>query len=342
MKQLFILVFLSSAFLSQAQGLVDEFFYSKSIDSSFSSQVQHQVRIINQNNKVGYTVENDSGQVLWSIEPEYDFLQLYVSTHLSGILLGDNYCDSRNWNDTEFIEIPIDPNEPTITRVDTIVMDMKTFYPERLVIAKKNGKWGFLYSNGKEAVPFIYDSIVMSNFHLLSHDASYFSLVKNNRVSILNKKNEIVLGEEMFMQYYPNLSLGAQLDLIEIAFYGDRLVLQQGGKFIDSTVYVKAKTASYMERGKKKKMIVPAWNYKSYFFRGGKYNILNLKTGELQFKDWQDKILVKFTSNTTFKTPLLLDLTRGKSVENAILKQNRLALGDTLQIEFIKAPKPRK
>lgn len=321
MKQLFILAFLSSAFLCQAQ---------------------NQIRLINQNNKVGYSVENDSGQVVWRIEPQYDYLSFYVSTHLGGVSLGDNYCDSRNWNDTEFIEIPIDPNEPTITRIDTIIMDVKTLYPDRMVIAKKDGKWGFLYSDGTEAVPFIYDSIMMSNFHLLSHDASYFSLVKNNRVSILNKKNETVLGQEMFKQYYPNLSLGAQLNLIEIAFYGDHLVLQQGGKFVDSTVYVKAKPSSYTVRGKKKKMMLPAWNYKTYFFRGGKYNVLNLKTGELQFKDWQDKILVKFTSTTTFKTPFLLDLTKSKSVENAILRHYRLAKGDTLQIDFIIPLKPRK
>lgn len=317
MKQLFILFLLGSAFLSQAQ---------------------HRVRIDAQNNKVGYTIWNDSDQVVFKIDPTFEYIAVYVENRIGSIFLGETYYDLKSCCDTEYIEVPIDPNNPEIVRVDTIITDQKNVVRNSLIIAKKNGNWGLINLDGSEAMPFTYDSICILNNPLASKNGPLFLLVKNKRVSILSQKRETVLSEEVYRQYYPKLSVNEQLHLPEIALFNDYLIVQQGGNFIDTTIHIKAKTSYVYVKGMKRKQMVysPAQNYSEYFFRGGKYNVLMLKQSNLLLGKWHNKITLRFTSENRFEKPLWMDFTKRKSAMSAYYQY--IIVKEPVHVDFVPEP----
>ncbi|MDP1725368.1 MAG: hypothetical protein Q8M15_01190 [Bacteroidota bacterium] len=317
MKQLFILVFLSSAFLSQAQ---------------------HRVRLDTHNNKVGYTIWDDKDQIVFKIEPNFEYIAVNVESRIGNIYLGEMYYDLKMCCDTEYIEVPIDPNNPMIVRVDTIITDQKTIVPNTLIIAKKNGNWGLLNLDGSEAMPFIYDTIsTLSNPHA-SKNGPLFLLVRHHRVSVLSQKRDTVLSEEIYRQYYPGLSVREQMHLLEIALFNDYLIVQQSGSFIDTTIHVKAKTSYVSIKGVKRKQMVysPEQNYSEYFFRGGKFNVLILKDNHLLLGKWHNKINMRFKSENRFEKPLWMDITKRKSVMSAYYQY--VIVKEPVKVDFVPEP----
>ncbi len=296
---------------------------------------QEYVRFINDGHQTGCVFQNDSGRVLRKIEPVYDFLEVEVEVNLAGVR-SVFYHDPRYCCDTEYIEVPIDPKDFTITRVDTIINDTKMIVPGKLIIAKKNGSWGLLYQDGRIALPFNYDSIEICDSHFGYEYGYFICLIKNKRVSIISQHLERILSEELFKQYYPNLSLKEQLDVLKIAFYGHQLVVNQGGKFIDTTIHVKAKTSLVKIPGsnQKKEVTEPASDHQEYFFRGGKFNVLNTHSGKLQFATWQNKLALEFSSNITYKIPFVMDPGDRISVSKAFEKQYAMR-NEYVRLNFI-------
>ncbi len=295
---------------------------------------QNRVRLDVKNDKVGYTVWDEKDSVIIHIDPIFDYISVYVETRIGDIYLGEFYYDVKSCCDTEYMEVPIDPNDPTRTRVDTIITDQKTVVPNKLLIAKKSGLWGLLNLDGSEALPFIYDSIwILTNRHA-AENSPLFILIKNKRIALANQKKEMVLSSEIFQKYYPKLTLTEQEDLLNIALFNNKLIVQQGGKFVDTTFFVKARYAKI--KGVKQKARLPAYYYNEFFFSGGKFNVLNLKKNHLLFGNWQNKILLRFTSKTELETPLIMDLTKRKSVMAAY--KQYIEIKEKIKVDYIVEP----
>ena len=306
--------------------------------SSLYGFSQNKIRLDYKNNRVGYTVWDDNSKVIYQIEPAYDYLAVYAEFGFAGIFLGEMYYDIKMCCDTEFIEVPIDPDDPTRTRVDTIITDQRKVVPHKLMMAKKNQVWGLLNLDGTEAMPFVYDSIsILQNQHA-SENGPLFVLYKNKRIAIANQKRETVLSSELYQQYYPKLSPKEQVALLNIALFNDQLIVQQGGKFIDTTIFVKATTSYVKIKGVKQKQKVyqAAFRYDEFFFRGGKYNVLNLKQNTLLFGVWQNKISLRMTSKTALETPLIMDLTKRKSVMEA--SGRYLSVKEKIEVQYMPDP----
>ena len=97
------------------------------------SQAQY-VKALWKDNLIGLHVVNDAGAEIKRLEPAYEDIEVYTRARFS--TFGEMYINVQFFNDTEFIENPIDPSDYTRTKIDTIVSDSKLYFPGKLVLAK--------------------------------------------------------------------------------------------------------------------------------------------------------------------------------------------------------------
>lgn len=259
---------------------------------AFSTNAQH-FRFIHNNDKVGYTIESDSGVLIWQIEPIYDFLSFPKQPNLNNKIEIEEYIDNITWSDTSYILFYPDDKDPTLIMDSIVVSLTKKIDIHKKIIAKKNGKWGLLNANGTIALPFLCDSISIFQNKIGSSNGPLFKTVTNKNLYILNQNNDTILNNALLRKYYPELSYLALLNLLEIALYDNHLVIQKEGVFVDSIIhYPQSSYINYLNE----KVIVDPINDESYFFKGGKYNIVSIKSGKPIFKSWHGNIKIILTS----------------------------------------------
>ncbi|MBC7381753.1 MAG: hypothetical protein H7296_02025 [Bacteroidia bacterium] len=288
--------------------LIAFLFFACNTETKNKNSIATHVRAFHQNGKAGFETQNDSGEVIVKIEPIYDCLAFYTSNTLGAVDIGEFYLDDRNFSAITNDRSTLDPNESKTLPFDA----------NKLIGAKKNNKCGLLYSTGKEAIAFEYDSIKIFSTALNVSDGPLFVLIKNNRVSMLNQKKEVVLSEKIFQKYYPGLLLKAQLHALEIAFMNGQLLVQQNGRFID-TIRTQPATTSLFYLGNKIDTVEEApMDFDEYYFKGGEYNVVNAGTGKLLFDEWQHKIILKFTSVMPPYKTIFIDPTNKDSAMYAV------------------------
>ena len=117
--------------------------------ATISTQAQ-MVKGLQKGKLTGVIFLNDNGEELSRLEPIYEEVFVFARMKIGNLNLGDSYQESRNWIDSEFVEVPIDPNDFTKIRVDTFVNNTRVQIPNKPIIAKKDGKYGIIDQNGNE------------------------------------------------------------------------------------------------------------------------------------------------------------------------------------------------
>lgn len=275
---------------------------------------QNKVRIDSEGGKVGYTIANEKDEVLYQIKPDYDFLSFYVRVELGGLFLSAFYYDLSHCCDTEFVDIPVNPDNPTITVTDTFVLFFKPLVPEKLVIAKKNNKWGLLKISDEIAYPFEFDSIGILYNKSASKDGLVFLCYSKAGITVLNQSAKIVLSPAQIQQYYPLMTKDLIPELLKIALLDEQLVVQKEGQFVSKTIFVPDRFRNVEIGGKTIAVPVKAYNYQENYFKGGKFNVFNPKTNTLHFVQWSKHLKVKISSTKEFATPLQVKIHNRKSL----------------------------
>lgn len=224
------------------------------------------MKLLRQNGKVGLEFQLENGQPHKRLDPVYDELAAYTLLRVGGISLGNQFKPSRYWNDTEYIEVPIDPNNLSRTRTDTFITDVFAYIANTPVQVKKSGKWGLVDTDGKELLPCAYDDILSlraDNWYGLDpQDYPLMLFYAGTQTRLVNARGEPVLAEEQFPQWYQPLSKQRKGDALEFAFFGTYMLMNEGGALKDTVI----KSGGV-------KMTV-------YKFTGGTFNVLDLKTGK--------------------------------------------------------------
>lgn len=236
---------------------------------------------------------NENGNKIQRIEPTYEDIMVYVKNRIGNFDLGNSFTPARFWHDTEFIEVPIDPNDPSKVETDTIVSNFRYYHPGKLVMAKMNGKWGGLSESGSTIIPFEYESFAEYNWANWSNFGSerlpVIFLTKGKEQTLIDAKGEVVIRPEQFPPYFSNLS--RKIDALEISFFGDFLLINEGGVLADSLIKVPAEK----EVVKGKTIIkAPSHTFSVYTYKYGRFNVLNLKTGDKLWAEPKKNIEIKF------------------------------------------------
>ncbi len=241
-------------------------------------QVQAQtVKCLQQGKLVGVQFYNDNDKEVNRIEPMYEEIHVYVKTQIGGMYLGDGYIESRVWHDSEFIEVPIDPNDPSLTRIDTFIHDQRAYHINKPIIAKKDGKYGILDEKGNVLLGFEHTSYIAS-MELIGYQNTaqkpLLLLQNGTKQTLYDAKLNIILSETQFPNNFQKLS--RKEEALQLMLFGDYLLINEGGMIADSMVKVPAKKETV-----KGKVIVKekAFSYSVYYYKGGNFNVLNMKTG---------------------------------------------------------------
>lgn len=272
--------------------------------SSFLGSSQS-VQIIKQGNLFGISLRNENADEIKRIEPAYEELYIYTKTSFGGMSLGEMYFSSKLWNDTEFIETPIDPNDLSRTKIDTFITDARAHIPGKLIIAKRAGKWGLINFNGEEVSAFDKDEIYPMRSKaivgLKAADAPYLVFIKNEVIHIVNQGGEILVDEKTLPKYFNKRSKDVLLDGLEISYFGDYLLVNQGGTLFDTLINVPAVKKTV--KGKTK-IVMQAYKYANFCYRGGNFNVWQYSTQSYLFPTWQkniDIILQDVAGNNFFE-----------------------------------------
>lgn len=272
--------------------------------SSFLGSSQS-VQIIKQGNLFGISLRNENADEIKRIEPAYEELYIYTKTSFGGMSLGEMYFSSKLWNDTEFVETPIDPNDLSRTKIDTFITDARAHIPGKLIIAKRAGKWGLINFNGEEVSAFDKDEIYPMRSKaivgLKAADAPYLVSIKNGAIQIINQGGDTLADDKTLPSYFKNRSKDVLLDGLEISYFGDYLLVNQGGTLFDTIIKVPAvkKTVNG-----KTKTITAAYQYVQFCYRGGNFNVWQYSTQSYLFPTWQkniDIILQDVAGNNFFE-----------------------------------------
>ncbi|MCF8255235.1 MAG: WG repeat-containing protein [Bacteroidia bacterium] len=251
---------------------------------TITANSQNVVRIDQKGGKFGYSVFDKKDDLQFKVEPIYDYVAVPVEAKIGDIFLGEFYYDIKLCCDTEYMEVPIDFNDPTKTIVDTIVIDKKPLKENWLVMAKKGNSWGLIDLKGNVVLAFNYDSISVLNNRHASENSPLLVLHKNNRISLVNQKAELVLQSEVFEKYYPKLTVKEQVAVLEIAMFNNQLLIQKGGRFRET------------------------------HFEGGEFNVLIIKQNNTLFGKWQSKLLLRITALEEKGEPVSINPQNDRSV----------------------------
>ncbi len=278
-------------------------FYLLIASSLFGSS--QSVQIIKQGNLFGISLRNENADEIKRIEPAYEELYIYTKSSFGGMSLGEMYLSSKLWNDTEFVETPIDPNDLSRTKIDTFITDARAHIPGKLIIAKRAGKWGLINFNGEEVSAFDKDEIYPMRSKaivgLKAADAPYLVFIKNEVIHIVNQGGEILVDEKTLPKYFNKRSKDVLLDGLEISYFGDYLLVNQGGTLFDTLINVPAVKKTV--KGKTK-IVMQAYKYANFCYRGGNFNVWQYSTQSYLFPTWQkniDIILQDVAGNNFFE-----------------------------------------
>ena len=278
-------------------------FYLLIASSLFGSS--QSVQIIKQGNLFGISLRNENADEIKRIEPAYEELYIYTKSSFGGMSLGEMYLSSKLWNDTEFVETPIDPNDLSRTKIDTFITDARAHIPGKLIIAKRAGKWGLINFNGEEVSAFDKDEIYPMRSKaivgLKAADAPYLVFIKNEVIHIVNQGGEILADEKTLPKYFNKRSKDVLLDGLEISYFGDYLLVNQGGTLFDTLINVPAVKKTV--KGKTK-IVMQAYKYANFCYRGGNFNVWQYSTQSYLFPTWQkniDIILQDVAGNNFFE-----------------------------------------
>lgn len=260
--------------------------------ATLSTQAQ-MVKGLQKGKLTGVIFLNDNGQELSRLEPNYEEVYVFTRMQIGNVNLGDSYQESRNWIDSEYVEVPIDPNDPTKVRVDTFVNNTRVQIPNKPIIAKRGGLFGLIDQNGNELLPFQFNSfldlkeIPWSGFG--SDRKPLILLTKGAENLMIDAQLQPVINERQFPAYFNGLS--RKVDALELCFFGDYMLINNGGSIIDTLIKVPA-----VKESKNGKMVVTekAYSYSAYKYKGGKFNVINLRTGEYLWKEEKTNITISF------------------------------------------------
>jgi hypothetical protein len=257
-----------------------------SLVMSLSQAKSQSVEILTQSNKLGLQVLNYNNTVYKRIEPIYEELRIYTNMSFGGISLGEQYQDAKYWSDTEYVETPIDPDDLNKTKIDTFVNTMRPYFHGKLVQAKKNGKWGLIDFDGKEILPFVYnDMMAFKSSTILPYKKEalpYIVLFGSDQTQMVNQQGELVLDGSVLPTSFKNLNNERKLDVLAICYFGDYLLVNEGGRLYDTLIKVPAvrKTVNG-----KTKLISAAYKYNRYYFVGGKMNVWQFSTQKFLYAE---------------------------------------------------------
>jgi hypothetical protein len=224
------------------------------------------------------------------IEPAYEEIQVYVKTQIGGINLGVGFVESRYWHDSEYIEVPIDPNDPTLTRVDTFIHFQRAYHVNKPIIAKKDGKYVIINEKGNELLGLEHTSYFAS-MDLIGYqnDAQKpLLLMQNgNKLTLYDASLKVILTDAQLPNNFSKLS--RKEEALALLLFGENLLVNEGGLLVDSIIKVPAKKETV-----KGKVVIKekAYSYPVYEYKGGKFNVLNLQTGALLWPESKADILI--------------------------------------------------
>jgi len=110
---------------------------------------------------------------------------------------------------------------------------------------------------------------------------------KGTQYSLVDAGLTPIIKENQFPSYFDKLSRKAEA--LELMVFGDYLLVNEGGVLTDSIVKVPAKKKTV-----KGKLVIKekAYSYPVYYYKGGNFNVLNLKTGTLLWPVSKADILI--------------------------------------------------
>lgn len=237
------------------------------------------VKAFKEGNLYGVQFLDNEDKVVKIIRPQFEDLAMMVKSRIGGVDLGEGYLSCRFWCDTEFIEVPIDPNDPEKVVVQLEVNDKKMYLPKKPIMAKLNGKWGLINEDGLLLKPHEYDEMLdLSQAKwegIIEERLPLLLLTKGKEMSLIDALDITLIKPQQFPSYMSGLKRKA--DALELCYFGNFLLINEGGVLFDSIIKVPA--VKVQENGKTV-IKEPAYSYGIYIYKKGKFNVLNLNTGE--------------------------------------------------------------
>jgi hypothetical protein len=259
---------------------------------SHFGQAQY-VKALRKGNLIGLNVVNDAGAEIKRLEPAFEDIEVYTRPRF--VTFGEVYVNVQFFNDTEFIEVPIDPSDYTRTKTDTIVSDSKLYFPGKLVLAKKGGKWGLITIDGEEKAPFDFEAIYPLNaksMQMVNQQLSpFFLTVNQGKLQILDQTGSILVPDEKIPSYFKNRNKDLTIDAMEISYFGDYFLVNEGGTLFDTIIKVPA--VKKVVNGKTK-IITPAYQYSQFWYKGGKLNVWQFSTNNWVFPEAHKNVEIYF------------------------------------------------
>jgi hypothetical protein len=257
----------------------------------FISAHAQAVKPIKEGNLTGLEILDQQNFPVSKIRPAYDELEVFSMLSIGGIILGNSYVTTRMWNDTEFIEVPIDPNDASRTVTDTFVKDIRYMVEGTNIWAKKAGKWGLINTSGEVLIPFEFEKLdyIRSTALVATEPASvpYLLAFKEGKFNIYNQKGTLILTQEFIPSHFFQKPAQETLDMLEFSYFGDYIITTEGATLVDSLVKVPAKKQN-------NKIVAQAYSYHVYFYRGGKLNVWQASTGKLLFEKAPKNLEIHF------------------------------------------------
>ncbi len=247
------------------------------------------VKAFKEGSLYGVQFLDNEEKVIKIIRPQFEDLAMMVKTRIGGVDLGEGYLSCRFWSDTEFIEVPIDPNDPEKVVVQLEVNDRKIYLPKKPIMAKLNGKWGLINEEGLLLKPHVYDEIIdlsKNKWEGITEERLPLLLLSNGKeLSLIDALDITIIKPQQFPPYFGGLKRKA--DAIELCYFGNYLLINEGGVLADSIIKVPA--VKVQENGK---TVVkePAYSYSIYVYKKGKFNVLNLNTGNMLWEKSRNNV----------------------------------------------------
>jgi len=257
-----------------------------------NAQAQY-VKKVQDGKFVGLSFLTDDSKEYKQLKGNYEDLAVFTRVTIGGVTIFNGYNSCNYLADTEYFEVPIDPNDPTKTRIDTMINESKSFDPTKPILAKKAGKWGFINEDGAVLMPYEYDSYLQhNNDDFQNFDVNkkpFILLTKGTQSKLIDAQLQTIISESQFPAYFNGLK--RKVDALELCFFGDYLLINEGGSIVDSLIKVPA----VKEVVKGKTVVkIKAYSYSAYVYKGGMFNVLNLKTGSILWPVAKTNIQIKF------------------------------------------------